>query len=1071
MRGRIVAIVIASTWLISAGCSDSGTEPETPVPATLGLVSGAGQSGTVGRPLPDSLVVKVIDKKGQPVSGAVVAWAARAGGGSLSATSVKTDASGLAAVTWTLGTAAGPAEASATVADLAPVTFTATGLHDRPSVVRLDRDSLAFDALGDTARLSATVTDQHGNAITTPALRWSSSDTAIARVDDTGLVTSRGTGAATIEVLADSARATAAVRIEPAVAGVRLEQDSVRLSALGDTAHLVAKVLDRLGNVVPDALITWHARDSTVARVDAAGVVTARSNGVSAIVATSRGQTDSVMVRVVQEVSAVTITAGRDLFEIGDTVRLVTEARDAGGTAVRSFSTAWTSARPDIATVDSSGLVLGVAAGRVTIRAAARATTPGAERVVTEEMELEVVAPSGVYITGITPARLRPGGTATIAGGGFGATAAENTVTIQGHPATVMSVTDGALTVTLPSSSIFGCQPTHAVEVAVMVADKSATWRHPLSVARQLPVLEQGEFVNLTAAADVACNELPRTGGSYLISIYNTSTAVGANAPFRLRGTEGESEVVLAAPGHTLEERPAGARPTAPRAAELRPGLLLDPFKAVARTPGWYGGVRLDGEPTEARRRALAHASVLEKNRELTARLGPPRRTANTVHAAPRTGGTGRQDLAMPIARAPQPLTPGTMLDLRVPDINSANFCSNFIPVRARVVYAGPKAIILEDSVAPLAGTMDTYYQAVGKEYEETMHPILEEYFGDPLAYDAEIGGAGRVLMLFSPTVNDFGGVAGFVTAADFYDQSICPASNEAQVFYAVVPTSTAAGYAAATADGWLRSIRSTVIHEVKHITSYAERFAAGAAVLEESWLEESTARISEELYGRKIFGNTHKGETDYRSSIYCEVRPTWPECGPQPVNMLKHFEGLYDYMNSTSTLSPLGRTSGSDASFYGSGWLLVRWAIDHYANAESTFLRALTREPNLSGVQNLAARTGKSFAELLGPWSLSLYWDRPTAPGLSHPSWDVYDIFAGLHEDFPESFPDSYPLYGWEASFGAFLGDVGRLNGGTAALFLIEGTQTGTQLLELQGYGGGALPPSLRMAIMRVKE
>jgi hypothetical protein len=842
---------------------------------------------------------------------------------------------------------------------------------------------------------------------------------------------------------------------------VRLETDSVRLSALGDTTRLAAKVLDRLANVVPGAAITWHASDTSVARVNAEGLVTARKNGVSTIVATTNGQADSATIYVVQEVTALTVTAARQLLEIGDTLRLAAEAHDANGAAVTDLSIAWASARPDIATVDSGGLVLGRAPGRVTISATAKANTPGAESRATEALEIEVATPSGVYITGITPARLLPGGTAIISGGGFGATAADNAVTVRGYPGTIVSVTGAALTITLPPASIFGCQPTHAVEVAVTAAGTSATRRHPLTVARQLPVLEPGTFVNITDAADVACNELPLTGGSYLVSIYNTSTAASATSPFRLRGAAGESTVLVSAPGPHLERRPAGARP-----AIAQPGPLRDRLGIVAQRAGRTGGIALTVSPEGARSQAQAHASILERSRELVAKLGLPSRDARVAG----TDSPGRGDLAPAVARAPQPLTVGSMLDLRVPDIDAASFCSSYIPIRARVVYAGPKAIVLEDSVAPLAGTMDAHYQAIGQEYEQTMHPIIEEYFGDPLAFDAIIGGAGRVLMLFSPEVNDFGGVAGFVVTTDFYDRNTCASSNEAQIFYGIVPTSTASGYGGGTADGWLRSMRSTVIHEVKHITSFAERIAGNATVWGESWLEESTAMISEELWARRIFGYAHLGKTDYRSSIYCEVRPTWPECGPKPLTMWSHFSWLYDYMNSTNTLSPLGRSTASDATFYGSGWLLVRWALDHHASSESAFLRALTQEANLRGVQNLTARAGKSFPELLGPWSLSLFWDRPTASGLSHPSWDVYDIFAGLNTDFPDYFTDDYPLNGWKAEFGSFIGDIGRLNGGTAALFLIDGTQVGPQLLELQGFGGGVLPPSLRMAVMRVR-
>jgi subtilisin family serine protease len=83
-------------------------------PAMVALVSGDGQTGTVGQPLADSLVVVVQDAFGNASPGTVVTWTVTAGAGSLSSTSVLADAAGRAAVAWTLGTAAGQSTDSAT---------------------------------------------------------------------------------------------------------------------------------------------------------------------------------------------------------------------------------------------------------------------------------------------------------------------------------------------------------------------------------------------------------------------------------------------------------------------------------------------------------------------------------------------------------------------------------------------------------------------------------------------------------------------------------------------------------------------------------------------------------------------------------------------------------------------------------------------------------------------------------------------------------------------------------------------------------------------------------------------
>jgi len=95
---------------------------------TLTRMSGDGQSGAPLTVLPDSLVVRVGDAHGNPVPGVAVSWALTGGGGMLSPGSVVTDASGLARTAWTMGSTVGPVAATATVAGLSSVGFTATNV-------------------------------------------------------------------------------------------------------------------------------------------------------------------------------------------------------------------------------------------------------------------------------------------------------------------------------------------------------------------------------------------------------------------------------------------------------------------------------------------------------------------------------------------------------------------------------------------------------------------------------------------------------------------------------------------------------------------------------------------------------------------------------------------------------------------------------------------------------------------------------------------------------------------------------------------------------------------------------
>ncbi len=102
----------ASAITVTASSSGyaSGTFTETVVagsPSALTLVSGGTQTGTVGTPLAASIVFKLTDAYGNPVTGAQVSFSASVAGGIFSSNPVTTDSLGRATVGYTLPTKAG----------------------------------------------------------------------------------------------------------------------------------------------------------------------------------------------------------------------------------------------------------------------------------------------------------------------------------------------------------------------------------------------------------------------------------------------------------------------------------------------------------------------------------------------------------------------------------------------------------------------------------------------------------------------------------------------------------------------------------------------------------------------------------------------------------------------------------------------------------------------------------------------------------------------------------------------------------------------------------------------------
>jgi alpha-tubulin suppressor-like RCC1 family protein len=143
--------------------------------AYVRLVRGDGQSATVGEPLADSLVVRVIDRFGNPLTGESVAWQTD-DGGVLSSGTALTDTSGRTAVAWRLGEQAGPQSTLATVTALAdsPVTFGATALPGAAiALLRIHGDSQTAP-VGTTLTDSivARLVDEFGNGVPGRSINW-----------------------------------------------------------------------------------------------------------------------------------------------------------------------------------------------------------------------------------------------------------------------------------------------------------------------------------------------------------------------------------------------------------------------------------------------------------------------------------------------------------------------------------------------------------------------------------------------------------------------------------------------------------------------------------------------------------------------------------------------------------------------------------------------------------------------------------------------------------------------------------------------------------------------------------
>jgi hypothetical protein len=118
------AATISTFATLACGGGDLAL-PSSIEPALIEIADGDGQEGTVGRPLRNPLVVRLMDELGNGAPNQSVTWVVSTGGGSVNPEMGTTDEDGLASTEWTLGPSPGPNTVSAVVAGVGGVTFRA----------------------------------------------------------------------------------------------------------------------------------------------------------------------------------------------------------------------------------------------------------------------------------------------------------------------------------------------------------------------------------------------------------------------------------------------------------------------------------------------------------------------------------------------------------------------------------------------------------------------------------------------------------------------------------------------------------------------------------------------------------------------------------------------------------------------------------------------------------------------------------------------------------------------------------------------------------------------------------
>jgi uncharacterized protein YjdB len=249
-----------------------------------------------------------------------------------------------------------------------------------------------------------------------------------------------------------------------AVASVALNPTTASI-APGASVTITATPRDASGNALSGRTVSWSSSSTSVATVSSSGVVTGVAAGSATITATSEGQSANAAITVTGiPVASVSLTAQAPGLNAGTTDTLTAIPKDANGNTLSGRTVTWSTSNASIATVNSNGVVSGVAPGSVNITA----TSEGKSASVT----LTVYSSAPVATVVVTPNALTlhvgEKGTLTVtlkdAQGntlGYRFISASNSnpsvaSVVNGDPVTVTGVAQGTATLTYTSEGKSG---------------------------------------------------------------------------------------------------------------------------------------------------------------------------------------------------------------------------------------------------------------------------------------------------------------------------------------------------------------------------------------------------------------------------------------------------------------------------------------------------------------------------------------------------------------------------------------------------------------------------------------
>ncbi|MFW6201746.1 MAG: IPT/TIG domain-containing protein [Gemmatimonadota bacterium] len=280
-----------------------------------------------------------------------------------------------------------------------------------------------------------------------------------------------------------------------------------------------------------------------------------------------------------------------------------------------------------------------------------------------------------------------------------------------------------------------------------------------------------------------------------------------------------------------------------------------------------------------------------------------------------------------------------------------------FVDVVAEVRYVSEHAVLYQDIDAPDGGFESAHFERFGQLFDDPIHSTTVDAFGEP----SDIDGNGRIIVLFTPVVNELterGGSGGFVAGFFFgFDLTEGLESNRAEIFYSVVPDPAGEFSDERSASEVLRVVPGVLAHEFQHMIAFHQRRLRDGSGVDVLWLAEGLAHMAEDLVAEAFF---ERGDT-LRGAEF----------------VLDNIVRAHLYLRDPAATSLVDDERFGTLEMRGAAWMMVKYLAGHHGGND--LLRDLTQTA-LEGVENVEAATGLDWPEAFQRFSVALWADDPDA-------------------------------------------------------------------------------------------